>query len=542
MKKKILQLTGRHVCMIIALGMGLSIGLISCTSKEKKDQQPVQPNVLFIIIDDMNVDISCYGGPIVSPNIDQLAAGGIMFSNAYVQQPVCAASRASFLTGLRPNTTGVDYPYSHYFLEEIMPKYGTLSRFFAGHGYDVKQFGKVHHGKEDENPTFKPKMKGRYYSPGLNESVADGGEKPPYEKTFKGDSEYEDYKVADSVASAILAHDPSTEPFFYVAGFKKPHLVFAAPEKYWDLYDEEQIGLPKPKNLAEGSPEFAVERYYLNQYNWETADPGIPFTDAYARLIRHAYYASSSFVDAQVGLVMDALRKSGLEEETIVLFVSDHGFLMGEQNYWGKTNLFEKGLQVPLLVSWKGHIESGLESDALVEAVDIFPTLADLAGLEVPDYLEGNSFKPVLQDPDRPWKSGALSQQPRGLVANLEGTSMRTQRYRYTEWVNTFTGEIEAQELFDYELDPTESVNLATRPENAEILDKLSAQLNAGWKSMLPPDINNASNMPLAPPSYAWGQEGVSRRAGWHALFGGTEAEGWRKATERRQAYQGIIP
>ncbi len=516
----------------------LAWALCSCAGNKTSEEHPSPPNVLFIIIDDMNVDINCYGGPIQSPHIDRLAAGGIQFNNAYVQQPVCAASRASFLTGLRPNTTGTDYPYSYYFVEEILPQYGTISRFFGKNGYDVKQFGKVHHGKEDENPTFHPRTKGKYYTQAINESINDGGEKPPYEKTFQGDSEYEDFIVADSVASAIRASVQSSEPFFFVAGFKKPHLVFAAPEKYWDLYNEEEIPLPLPKNLAEGSPDFAVDQYYLNQYDWEHDDPHTPFSDDYARLIRHAYYASSSFVDAQVGLVLDALKESGLEEETIVLFISDHGFLMGEQNYWGKTNLFEKGLQVPLIVSWKGHIESGVETRALVEAVDVFPSLADLAGLEIPGYLEGSSFKPVIEDPDTPWKKGAISQQPRGLIAETEGISLRTDRYRYTEWISTFSGEILAQELFDYETDPAESVNLAIKPENATLLKELSAQLNAGWKAQLPDGLTNPSDNPLAPPSYAWGGEGVSRRAAWHATFGGSEDEGWRKSTERRLEIQ----
>lgn len=516
----------------------LTMALVSCSGKKSDGENSSQPNVLFIIIDDMNVDINCYGGPIKSPNIDQLAMGGIKFNNAYVQQPVCAASRASFLTGLRPNSTGVDYPYSHFFLEEIMPKHGTISRFFANNGYEVKQFGKVHHGIEDENPTYKPKIKGRYYTDAIIESVKNGGPKPPVEKTFHGDSEYADFKIADSVASAILNKTESSEPFFYVAGFQKPHLVFASPEKYWSMYEEKNIALPVPKNLAKGSPDFAVDRYYLNQYNWETDNPLVPFSDDYARLIRHAYYASSSFVDAQVGLVMDALKESGLEEETIVLFVSDHGFLMGEHNYWGKTNLYEKGLQVPLIVSWKDHIKTGLETRALVETVDIFPTLADLAGLEIPQYLEGTSFKPVIQDPGTPWKKAAFSQQPRGLIADREGISIRTAKYRYTEWINTFTGEIIAQELFDYEEDPTESINLATIPENAELLNELSEQLNAGWKSMLPEGVTNLSDNPVAPPSYAWGGEGVSRRAEWHATFGGSEDEGWKKSTQRRKEYQ----
>jgi iduronate 2-sulfatase len=512
--------------------------LVSCTGNKTTGGNASPPNVLFIIIDDMNVDIHCYGGPIISPNIDRLAEGGILFSNAYVQQPVCAASRASFLTGLRPNTTGTDYPYSCYFVDELLPARGTISRFFKTNGYDVKQFGKVHHGREDENPTFHPQWKGPYYTGSINESVKNGGGKPPYEKTFRGDSEFRDFKIADSVSSAIKASIHSSEPFFFVAGFHKPHLVFAAPEKYWDLYDEGEIPLPVPKTLAEGSPAFAVDQYYLNQYEWETDDPLIPFSDDYARLIRHAYYASSSFVDAQVGMVLDALSESGLEEETIVLFISDHGFLMGEQNYWGKTNLFEKGLKVPLIVSWKGHIEPGLKTSALVEAVDLFPSLAELAGLEIPDYLEGTSFKPVINNPGTPWKKGAISQQPRGLIADTEGISLRTDRYRYTEWISAFNGEILAQELFDYEVDPTESVNLATLPENAALLQTLSAQLNAGWKALLPEGVTNTADNPVAPPSYAWGPEGVSRRAAWHAKFGGSEDEGWRKSTERRLEYQ----
>ena len=523
---------------LVPVSLSLALGLASCQNRTGEKADETRPNVLVIIIDDMNVDIHCYGGPIESPHIDRLAKSGILFKNAYVQQPVCAASRASFLTGLRPNTTGVNYPYSYYFVEEVLPERGTFSRFFAENGYQVKQFGKVHHGTEDEFPTFQPRMKGKYYTEEINESVKNGGPKPPYEKSFQGDSEYEDFKIADSTSNAILQSIDSSAPFFFVCGLHKPHLVFAAPEEYWDLYHEDDIPLPVPKDLAEGSPAFAVDRYYLNQYTWETDDPLQAFSDQYAKLIRHAYYASSSFVDAQVGMIMDALKESGLEEETIVLFVSDHGFLVGEQNYWGKTNLFEKGLQVPLMVSWKDHIDAEQESAALVEAVDIFPTLADLAGLKIPDYLEGTSFLPVINEPSRPWKKGVLSQQPRGLIADTEGFSIRTKRYRYTEWKNTFNGEVLARELYDYQEDPTESLNLATRAENKDLLLELSAQLNAGWKSLLPEGISNLSDNPAAPPAYAWGPEGLSRREEWHRVFGGSEEEGWKKSTERRKNYQ----
>ena len=512
--------------------LALSVLPLSCTNPK-----PEKPNILFVIIDDLNADISSEGGPIKTPNIDRLASSGMQFTRAYVQQPVCAASRASFLTGLRPNTAGVDYPYSYYFVDELLPKVGIISDFFDTEGYSVKQFGKIHHGLPNryQQDTANP-QKGKYVSDELNQNVkTHGGDtQPPYEKSVEGEEAFLDHAVATDVIRELQTMDKS-KPFCILAGFVKPHLPFSAPEEYWDLYDRDEITLPVPKELAEGAPRLAVNQHYLKVYKWETNDPLIPFSDEYAKLIKHSYYASSSFVDHQVGRVLKALEDNGLDENTIVVLISDHGFLNGEQNYWGKSNLFEKGLRIPFIISWKGKVKAGMKTDALVEAVDVFPTMVDLAGFAIPEYLEGTSVKPLLKDPDREWKSGVYSQHPRGWNDNIEGMSLRTDRYRYTEWFERPEGKILARELYDYELDPTESKNLAEEEAYAEIVAKLAIELDEGWKVKLPQGIVNRSNNPVAPPAYAWGNEGISRRVEWHRAFGGSEEDGWRESTRLRE-------
>jgi len=522
----------RQFLKLMSMILALSVLPLSCTNLI-----PEKPNILFVIIDDLNADISSEGGPIKTPNIDRLASSGIQFTRAYVQQPVCAASRASFLTGLRPNTAGVDYPYSYYFVDELLPKVGIISDFFDTKGYNVKQFGKVHHGLSNkyQQKTANP-QKGKYVSDELNQNAKKygGNTQPPYEKSVEGEEGFIDHAVATDVIRELQTMDKS-KPFCILAGFVKPHLPFSAPEEYWDLYDRDEITLPVPKELAEGAPRLAVDQYYLWHFKWETNDPLIPFSDEYAKLIKHSYYASSSFVDHQVGRVLKSLEENNLNENTIVVLISDHGFLIGEQNYWGKNNLFEKGLRIPFIISWKGKVKAGMKTDALVEAVDVFPTMIDLAGFTIPEYVEGTSIKPLLKDPEREWKSGVYSQHPRGWNENIEGVSLRTDQYRYTEWFERPEGKILARELYDYELDPTESRNLADEEAYAEIVAKLAIELNEGWKAKLPKGIVNRSKNPVAPPAYAWGNEGISRRVEWHRAFGGSEEDGWRESTRLRE-------
>lgn len=541
-RKKNLREDMRFGIKLITLSL-IAVVIISCNKTKLENEIVKKPNLLFIIIDDLNSDISAEGGPIKTPNIDRLASNGVQFTRAYVQQPVCAASRSSFLTGLRPNTTGVDYPYSYYFVEELYPRVGTISEYFDARGYHVKQFGKVHHGfpNKYQVETVNP-QKGQYVSDELNNDAEEYGQRtlPPYEKTVEGDEEYIDYVMTTDVIKELQSIDKS-RPFCILAGFRKPHRVYSAPQKYWDLYNREKIAPAIPKELSEGTSKLAVSQHYLKQYKWETSNLEVPFSDNYTKLIKHAYYASSSFMDNQIGRIIKELEENGLKDNTIIVLVSDHGYMLGEQNTWGKTNLFEKGLRVPFIVSWKGKIKPGVKTDALVEAVDIFPTIIDLAGFNIPDYLEGTSVKPLLKNPNMEWKSGVYSQQPRGENNEWEGVSLRTDRYRYNEWFDKTNGKILAKELFDYEIDPTESKNLVNNREYKDIVKRLSEELSDGWKSKLPRGIVNNSNNPVAPPSYAWGDQGIKRRTQWHKTYGGKEEDGWRIATKLREEQEKMI-
>jgi arylsulfatase A-like enzyme len=508
------------------------LSLISCKKKE------IRPNIIFIIMDDQNMGLSCFGKDYIhTPNMDRLASEGVRFSHAYVQQAVCAASRASFLTGLHPESTGVEYPYSHYFVEEVIPRYGTISQYFLKNGYYTRHFGKVHHGFEEtlSEPNYHPGGT-RYVSDeniDIEIELGNAGV-PPYEIFDGRDTLFQDGRIARAALQALEKAAQKEEPFFFIVGFLKPHLPFSAPAKYWELYDRAKIPLAPNKLRPEGAPDIAVDRYNLRQYKWQHANPDSLFTDDYARLLRHAYFACTSFIDEQIGKIQDQVEALGLSENTYIVYISDHGFHLGEQNHWGKTTLYETDLNAPLIISGKGMKNSGSESRALVEYVDIMPTLLQLAGIEVPRHLEGVSLLPLLEDPDRDFKRAVFSNQERDAIGRKKGFSMREERYRYTEWRNTTTGEVLANELYDLQEDPLETVNLASDPANAALIKNLAGQLSTGWKAALPEGVNQMADNPKAPPAYAWGPEGVSRRKLWHEVYGGTEEEGWRKVTEER--------
>ena len=507
-------------------------GLNRCASKLFK-----RPNVLLFIVEDLNMQLGCYGKSYMrTPNIDRLASEGIKFEQAYVQQAVCAASRASLLTGLYPQSTGVDYPYSYYFVEEILPKYGTLAERFQKNGYYIRDFGKIQHGVDNNlsSAPFKPNN-GPYM---MLENIALKKEKggaavPPYEMGEVLEDTYPDAQTAKAVINELRKQKQTDQPFFLSVGFLKPHLPLAAPKKYWDFYKRDEIPLADNKYRPENCPAIAIDRYNLKQYQWEHSDSDRLFSDDYARLIRHAYFACVSFMDAQVGKVLNELDKLNLRNDTVVLFLSDHGFHLGEQNHWGKTTLFESSLRVPLIVSVPGLENRGQRCKSFVEYVDIYPTLLELADLKVPDYLEGISFEPLLEKPDRKWKKATFSVQSRSMVTEEYGYSMRTTRYRYTEWRNDASGIMIARELYDLAVDPGETVNIVDKVDQS-LLTKLSKQLHAGWKDALPDGAKNRSHNPIAPPAYAWGPEGDSRRAVWHEKFGGKEGDDWRILTKQR--------
>ena len=521
--------------MIRSISFAIICLLFGCMeSKENADRKP---NFVFIIIDDQNQDIGCFGKAYVkTPNIDKLASMGVIFPNAYVQQAVCAASRASFLTGLHPRSTGVEYPYSHYFVEEVIPKYGTIGQHFLINGYYTRYFGKIHHGYNEQ-------LSESNYSPGgtryvsedniqIDRTLGNAGV-PPWEMFEGPDSLFRDGRIALAVLEALEEASNQPAPFFFAVGFLKPHLPFSAPKKYWDLYEREKIPLVPNKERPVGSPDIAISRYNLKQYKWQHADPDRLFTDDYARLLRHAYFACTSFVDAQIGMIMEKVEKLGLSDNTYYVYCSDHGFHMGEQNHFGKTSLHEANLKSPLIISHRELENQGAQVNALVEYVDILPTLLELAGLTLPDHLEGISLDTLIAVPDQPFKKAVFSRQERSSIGIEKGFSMRNDRYRYTEWRNTITGEILANELYDLIKDPLETENRVQKAD-PDLVNMLAKQLKADWPAALPEWVENVANNPSAPPAYSHGKEGIPRRKLWHEVFGGSEADGWRKACELR--------
>jgi arylsulfatase A-like enzyme len=469
-------------------------------------------NVLFIAVDDLRPELGCYGHPRVkSPHIDRLAAGGLIFTRAYCQQAVCGQSRASLLTGLRPDTLHGSGMSVHF--RKYVPDVVTLPQNFKQHGYHCEAMGKIFHGAfatayvgDRMNdppswsvPTFKPGPR-YYYTPegvAIAEKLFPLQVKDPptdpddWTKHFVRGLATEAPEIADNVPYDGQIADRAVErlgqikdrPFFLAVGFLKPHLPFVAPKKYWDLYDAEEIDLADNPFPPEGVPPMAMTSFAELRYYHDAPKKG-PVSDEMARRLIHGYYACVSYVDAQIGRVLDELERLGLRDNTIVILWGDHGWHLGDHGLWCKHTNFENATRVPLMISAPGMKAAGKKSDGLVELVDIYPTLCELAGVPMPDNLEGVSFAPLLNRSELPWKRAAFSQYPRGGVM---GYSMRTGRYRFTSWQDREAPHVRrAVELYDHVRDPDENVNLADRPENAQLVEQLSEQLEAGWPAAAP--------------------------------------------------------
>jgi iduronate 2-sulfatase len=455
-------------------------------------------NILLIGFDDLRCDLGCYGGKeVLSPNIDKFAAQGMMFSRAYVQQAVCSASRASFLTGCRPDTTTVDYPYNDYFRNEFLKTHPTLPTFFKNSGYHCRAFGKIHHGGVlDLGKLSEPYFNAGKRAPYALKANLDlmkkkkegpGFTTPPTELADVPDNGYVDGRIADGAIETLRRWTKLEKPFCMSVGFMKPHLPWCAPKKYWDMYDRSKISLSPNPRKSRGAPSYAPATFELPIYDPPLGTKANPIDDDTARLLRHAYFACTSYVDAQFGKVMSELDRLGLRENTIVMLWSDHGWHLGDNGCWGKHTNYEWATRSPLIVSVPGMENVGAKCDALVEYVDMFPTLAELAGAETPKYLEGVSMTPLLADPKRKWKTAAFSQYPRGRTGELEGYAIRTDRYRYVEWrrkKKDGTFRVQARELYDHQADPLERTSVARA--NPEVVKLLAARLQAGWKSELP--------------------------------------------------------
>lgn len=550
----------RFVFLIYALAI-----ILGCKSEERKELTAIEkgkPNILFIAIDDLRPELASYGSEIaISPHLDKLASQGLQFNRAYCQQAICGPSRASVLTGIRPETSGIYHNYIKF--REVNPDIITLPQHFMNNGYETVYAGKIfHHGDLDDEKSWSR-------LPALDSMKAKGIKKPvgfaleknireraetrkamfakygdvaryglamgnAYESADVPDTTYGDgYNTELVIATMNEMLVKGDKPFFIGLGFNKPHLNWVAPKKYWDLYDPEKIKLSTQTSGPENGAQVGLHPSFELRVRTGIPKKG-PIDEALAVTLKHAYLACISYVDAQIGKMISALEEAGVRENTIIIVWSDHGYHLGDMGIWGKATNYEIATRVPMMI-WTPDLPlttQGFKTNALVELVDIYPTLCELAGLETPEHLEGYSFAPLINSPEREWKTAALSQFPtpalrewgahplrpamretyfgplieeveekikmqqkekwnRDLFENdLMGYAMRTDNYRFIVWKDRVDLEKEPLfiELYDHVNDPRETINIANK--NPELVVELLAQFNKGWKGNLPNHIN----------------------------------------------------
>jgi iduronate 2-sulfatase len=441
-----------------------------------------RPNVLCIIVDDLRPELNCFSkSRIQSPNIDRLASEGLTFNRAYCNIPVCGASRASLMTGLRPSRSRFwDYE-SRADQDAVGVK--VLPQLFKENGYTTLSRGKVFHNSADSKAAWddlwQEPLKNNWRNYQLPGNIAldkSRGNKfgPPFECADVPDGAYADGMLAEKAMDDLKKLKASGEPFFLATGFHKPHLPFNAPKKYWDLYDRKDIKLPENNHAAEDAPKQAYSGFYeMRAYD------GIPKTgpvdDEMAVSLIHGYYASVSYVDAQIGKVLDLLKELELDQNTIVLMFGDHGWSLDNHGDWCKHSNYDVALRAPLIVKVPGMPSAGQRTDSLVEFVDLYPTLADLCRLTAPEHLEGKSMRPVLKNPSSDFRDFIVAKWHHGMT-------LTTDRYAYTEWSQDGDS-VDAQMLFDHRNDPDEFINIVNNPEQKQVIKKLKHLLDDNWGS-----------------------------------------------------------
>ena len=449
-----------------------------------------QPNVLLILVDDLKPSFGAYGDTWVhSPNLDQLAGRGMRFDMAYCNQAVCAPSRNTLLTGSRSTSLGI-YSLGYHF-RRAWPDALTLPQHFKNHGYHAAGIGKVFHighgninDEKSWSVPFHPDKVIDYVLPEstdgkLTREEAYFSNKSPrglprgaaWEKADVEDDAYADGRIAAEGIRRLQKYAEQEQPFFLALGFTKPHLPFCAPTKYWDLYESDKLPTPEVAKPPSGAPSYAGKTLgELNQYKPVPQDP--PLDEKLVRTLVHGYYASLSYMDAQVGRVLDELDRLELSDDTIIVLWGDHGYHLGDHGMWTKHTNYEEANRIPIVIVAPGTGEAG-GTKALVETVDIYPTLIELAGLPMPKTqqpVDGKSLVAVLKNPKRQVRDHAYHCYPRG---GRLGRAIRTDRYRLVEWKGWDAPLSEAEyELYDYENDPLETKNLAK--EKREVVRQLA--------------------------------------------------------------------
>ena len=452
----------------------LAAGAAACTTSTP----PL--NVLFIASDDLTSTLGCYGHPAVkSPNIDALAARGVRFDNAYCQFPFCGPSRASLMTGLRPDTTGVVTNRKVDF-REWSPDTITLPQLFKNNGWRSMRVGKMFHmgvpgGVGTMAHQDPPSWDISISPPGdEHESVGPGGDPNPdlrhglkmqWVQTATAEGQADD-AAADTAID--LLRESAGNPFFLGLGFVRPHTPFVAPSRFFDMYPLDEIELIH--NPPDDLDDIPAPAKNLRPFLWHQ----MGMSEENQRISLRGYYASVSFMDEQVGRVLDELDRLEIADRTVVVFFGDHGWHLGEHTHWQKMSLMEESVRAPLIISAPGARGAGRSTKALAEFVDFYPTLAELAGLTPPSNLEGVSLVPVLDDPTASVKDAAFSQVQ--WEDRIFGRTVRTDRYRYIRWEGDGGGE----ELYDHEKDPREFTNLAQVPEHSAVLEQLRTRLDQG--------------------------------------------------------------
>jgi iduronate 2-sulfatase len=460
-----------------------------------------KPNVLLILVDDLRPELGCYGAEhMVTPNLDQLASESILFDNAYTQQAVCLPSRISLFSGQYPQTTGVTTLQDKFWKLHKDPL--TLTRHLRDNGYWAIGMGKVYHDEQwrewDDWTEMSNRRDGiyrnKYASPESIEKLKvltrEAKEQDlkgkafrqyvrfgPTEQSFGPDSNYHDYELTDLAIERFAQRKDKDQPFFMTVGYRKPHLPFVAPKRFWDLYDREALELADNPDLPEGAPQIASMTWGELRAYKGVPEKG-PVDKQLERELMHGYYACVSFVDEQVGRLILALKEQGLAEDTLVIVWGDHGWKLGEHGMWCKHTNYEIDTRIPLMIRLPDGRQAGTVSNELTESIDLYPTICEFLGLPVPEQLEGDSVAYLFEDASMAIQEAAYSEYQRH--GGVTGFSIKHQDFRYTEWIHLETGEIRARELYNHSVDPDENRNAVNDPEHAERLMTLPAVLHKG--------------------------------------------------------------
>ncbi len=482
--------------IVSAIGIALTICTPTSAAELTADRRP---NVLFIAVDDLRPSIGCYGDVrAVTPNIDRLAGRGVQFNRAYCQVAVCNPSRASLMTGLRPDNLGVWTLPIHF--REAKPHAVTLPQWFRSFGYTAVSHGKIFHNPTPDPQSWSEPIRSSprlqpAYPPGTPARIKDAQSKLPNsdwrKNNLRGPStaapDVQDNELIDGARTDMAIEDlrrlgKTTQPFFLAMGYIRPHLAWIAPKKYWDLHDPAKLPLILDGDVTPNTPPYALSSSYELTHYVDLIDFPAPWDqqrvpEELARHLMHAYYASVSYVDAQIGRLLDALDQEGLAENTIIVLWSDHGWKLGEFNGWGKMTNYEIDTRVPLIIAAPGLDTAGRRTDTMAELLDLFPTLCDLAGISQPEFVDGRSLVPNLKDPARRTDDVACSQYYRKFEGSeYMGYAIRTHDYRYIEWRQFGSGDVTARELYDHRSGGSEYINIADSASQ-ELIDRLTDQL-----------------------------------------------------------------